>query len=155
HNLTSSRLSAIATTAAGYAAPPLAGVAAASLLGRGHAAAVLAITVVAMAMILFLTRDPITLAAVFAVGAPALATLVWGPGWLQTWVGYTEAWLLLTSEIAGLGHLVVARLYGSISPTDDAANLAEDTHIPGAVWIAGWATLIGWAVWHGVGLMWP
>ncbi|GLY43320.1 membrane protein [Amycolatopsis sp. NBRC 101858] len=146
--------SAVATTAAGYAALPLAGLAAASLVGRGHSPAVLASTVIVMLMILLLAWDPITAVAVLAVGVVAFATLLWAPGRLQTWVGTAEAWLLLTSEAAGLAHLVVARQSAG-ELKDDAAGLAALTFIPGFVWIASWAALIGWAVWHGAALLWP
>ena len=149
-----SRLSQVATFAAGYAAPPLMGLAAASLLGRGHAAAVLAITVLMMLVILTATRDVITFALVVAIGGAAAATLWWGAAWLVTGVGYVEAWLLLTSELGGVAHLVVARFTGA-DLEDDADQLARATGIPSLVWIAGWLALIGWAVWHGVGLMWP
>ena len=151
---TGSWLSEIAVFAAGYATPPLTGLAAASLLGRGHPAAVLAITVLAMAIIRVATRDVITFAVVVAIGGIAGATLYWGAAWLVTGLGYLEAWLLLTSELGGLAYLVLARVTGSYLD-DDANSLARATRIPGPVWILGWLVLIVWAIWHGVGMMWP
>jgi len=150
-----SRLSVIASTAAGYAMPPLAGLGTASLLHRGHAAAVLTLTVAAAAVLLFVSRDLLTLAVVAGIGLSAFAALAWAPGWLQTVLAYTEAWLLLTSELAGLGHLVAARLHGEVSDTDDAASLAGETHIPGPIWITAWLALILWATWKAFPLLWP
>jgi hypothetical protein len=146
-------LSRVLTTAAGYAAPPLAGLGAASLLSRGHAGAVLTITVVVMALILLVTRDVLTLGVVVGLGFAAFAALYWGPLWLQTWFGYTEAWLLLTSELGGLGHIVVNRVRGG-PLSDDAVSMARQTHVPGAVWIAAWFALICWAVAKGAVLLW-
>jgi hypothetical protein len=153
------RLSAIVVSAAGYAAPPLAGLGAASLLARGHAPMVLAVTVAAMLLLLLVTRDVITLAAVVAIGGVAATALYWGPMWGQQVVAYGEAWLLLLSEAAGLWAILDPRLrpnrYAEERGHDDADALAGETGIPGLVWIAGWAALIGWAVWTAAPLLWP
>ncbi|MEV6640726.1 hypothetical protein [Amycolatopsis sp. NPDC051371] len=45
--------------------------------------------------------------------------------------------------------------HGYHSQTDDAANLADATPIPAFAWIAAWATLIGWALWHAAPMLWP
>ena len=162
-----SPLSDFLATAAGYAMPPLAGLGAAALLHRGLAPAVLALTSVVMLFVLFFSRDLITFAAVIVVGAVVFCALRWAPEWLKNGIAYTEAWLLLTSEIGGLGALVANRRGNSHSRdtagladdaadlADDAADLAELTGIPGFVWIAAWLALIGWAVWHAVPLLWP
>jgi hypothetical protein len=97
----------------------------------------------------------ITIGCVLGVGFAAFATLRWGPVWLQVGVAYAETWLLLTSEIAGVGDIIAARFRGRVAETDDAAHLAEKTHIPGFIWIAAWLALIGWALWKGVPLLWP
>jgi hypothetical protein len=151
------KLSSVASLVAGYAMPPLAGLGAAALLHRGHAAAVLTITVVTMALLLFVTRDVLTFGSVLLVGVLAFVTLRWGPAWLQDWVAYTEAWLLLTSEIGGLAALIAGRIRGRppAHRADDADKLGDYTHIPGFVWIAGWLSLIGWGLWRGVSLLWP
>jgi hypothetical protein len=144
--------SSIATTAAGYSTPALAGLGYAWLLNRGHAPAVLAITA---ALALLVTRDGVTFICVLTVGALAFAALYWAPAWLQTWVACTEAWLLLTSEIGSLCGIVIVRFQGNWEPGDDAHNLAVQTSIPALVWIAGWFALIGWAVWNAARLLWP
>jgi len=149
-----STLSSVASSAAGYAMPPLAGLGAAALLHRGHVTAVLTLTVVTMGLLLFVARDAVTFASIALLGALMFVAARWAPGWLQAWVGYTVAWLLLTSEIGGVAVLVAGRLRGW-SGSDDAAALAEETHIPGFVWITGWFALIGWVLWHGVPLLWP
>lgn len=151
------RLSAVVVSVAGYATPPLAGLGAASLLARGHAPMVLAVTVAAMLLLLVVTRDVITLAAVLGIGAVAGAALYWGPVWAQQVVAYVEAWLLLFSEAAGVWAILGPRLrparYGD-REHDDADSLAEETGIPGAVWIVAWLVLIGWAVWAALPLLW-
>jgi hypothetical protein len=154
HTWSSSQLSAITTGAAGYAAPPLAGLGAAALLNRGHAPAVLALTATVMVLVLLVSRDLITLISVLAVGLLAFAALYWGTAWVQHWVAYTEAWLLLISEIPGLFAVVMNRVCGD-GDGDDADGLALETRIPGMVWIAGWFALIVWALWSGVPLLWP
>jgi hypothetical protein len=164
HGWYPSRLSAIAVDIAGYAMPSLAGLGAAALLHRGHAAAVLTITVTTLVLLLFVTRDAITLFSVLLVGVLVFATLYWGPVWLRNWVAYTEAWLLLTSEIGGLANIVAnrtrARRRGREQERrakydDDADHLADRTHVPASVWIVGWFVVIGWTLWHGVPLLWP
>lgn len=153
-----SRPSSVITTAAGYAAPPLAGLGAASLLARGHAPMVLAVTIAAMLLLLAVTRDVITLAAVVAIGGVAGAALYWGPVWGQQVVAYGEAWLLLLSEAAGVWAILKPRLWPARYEDrehDDADSLAGETGIPGLVWIAGWLVLIGWAMWTAVPLLWP
>ena len=149
-----SKLSSIAISMAGYAMPPLAGLGAAALLHRGHFTAVLVLTVVTMGLLLFVARDAVTFASVALVGVLMFVVARWAPGWLQAWVGYTVAWLLLTSEIGGVAALVARRVRGRPG-TDDADHLAGETHIPGFVWITGWFALIGWVLWHAVPLLWP
>lgn len=150
-----SRLSSILTSAAGYAMPSLAGLGAAVQLQRGHVAAVLALTVVAAGLLLLLSADLLTFVIVAGIGMVAFAALAWAPQWAQTTVAYLEAWLLLTSELSGIGHLAAIRLRGGSENGDDAANLAAKTHIPGFVWIAGWLALIGWALVKAFPLLWP
>lgn len=145
-------LSSIVTSAAGYAMPPLAGLGAAELLHRGHADAVLIITVVLMGLLLPVTQDLLTVASVLGVGLVAFGAARWGSVDLREFLAYAEAWLLSTSEIGGLAAIVLNRLRGATG-TDDATLLASDTHIPGVVWIVGWFGLIGWALWHAVPLL--
>ncbi len=150
-----SRFSSILTSVAGYAMPPLAGLGAAVQLQRGHAAAVLTLTVVATALLLFLSADLLTFAVVAGIGMVAFATLAWAPVALLTTIAYFETWLLLTSELSGVGHLVAARRRGRVSDGDDAAGLAKETHIPGFVWIIGWLALNIWALCKAFPLLWP
>jgi len=151
-----SRLSRIFTGAAGYAMPPLAGLAAAALLHRGYAPAVLALTIAAMALVLLVTRDLLTLAVVLGVAGVAFAALRWGEGPLQNSLAYAESWLLLTSEIGGLAAIIGNRIRnGYRGHGDDAEVLAEHTPIPAFAWIASWFALIGWALWRATPLLWP
>jgi hypothetical protein len=151
-----SPLSGVLTTASGYAMPPLAGLGAAALLHRGLAPAVLALTAVAMLFILLFTRDVLSAGAAVLVGAIAFCALRWAPGWLKNGIAYAETWLLLTSELGGLGALVANHWRGvSGEHADDAVSLADRTGIPGFVWILAWFALIGWAVWHAFPLLWP
>ncbi|MET9263657.1 M50 family metallopeptidase [Amycolatopsis sp. NPDC004079] len=151
-----SRWSRIPTTFAGYAVPPLAGLGAAALLHRGLSPAVLALTVLVMALVLLVTRDWLTFGIVAALGAIAGMTLWRGPEWLQNAVAYLETWLLLTSELGGVATLVANRVrHGSRDQADDASKLAEASPLPAAVWIAGWIALITWAIWTAVPMLLP
>lgn len=149
-----SRFSAFLISATGYATPPLLGLGAASLLARGHAPMVLALTIAAMALVLVVTRDLITLAVVLGLGGIAALALYTRLEWLQHWVAYAETWLLLLSEVTGVLVLVMARIHGR-DDSDDADDLADITGVPGVLWIAGWSALIGWALWNAVPQLWP
>ena len=151
-----SRLSSIARSAAGYAAPPLAGLGIAALLAHGQAHTVLILTTAVMLLVLLVSRDLLTIASVVAVGLVAFAAMYWGSAGMQQWVAYTEAWLLLLCEIAGLWELIKARTSGQyFEHGDDAESLTDQTHIPGPIWILAWYALIGWALWTAVPLLWP
>lgn len=156
HTGRKSRLAGIATTMAGYAMPSLAGLGAAELVHKGNGRAVLILTVVIMLAVLLVVRDSLTFVIVVLVGGTAFATLYWGSAWLQEWLAYAESWLLLTSEIGGVGALVATRrVYSRDDISDDARSLAQRTPIPDFVWILGWFAVIGWALWNGVPLLWP
>lgn len=148
-----SRFSSILVSAAGYATPPLVGLGAASLLARGHAPMVLALTVAAMLLVLVVTRDLVTLAVVVGLGGIAASALYIRIEWLQHWVAYAETWLLLLSEVTGVWVLVKRQLRGR-SDNGDASSLADKTGIPGAVWILGWTAVIVWALWNAVPKLW-
>ncbi|WP_103348065.1 M50 family metallopeptidase [Amycolatopsis sp. CA-128772] len=151
-----SGLGIVLASAAGYAMPPLAGLGAAVLLHQGRVAAVLVLTLVALVFILFFARDLLTFAVLIVVGAVVYCALRYAPGWLRTAIAYTEAWLLLTSEIDGVRILVVNRMnHGFRDRTDDAAALARRTALPSPLWIGGWFLLNGWALWHAFPLLWP
>lgn len=151
----STRPASIITSVAGYAAPPLAGLGAASLLARGHAPMVLALTVVMMALILVVARDVVTLVSVLTVGAVAFAAVYWGPLWVQHGLAYALVWLLLLAEAPGVWVLVCNRFYGHPADDDDAASLADLTGVPSLLWILGWFALIGWSIWTAVPFLWP
>lgn len=145
----------IVKSAAGYAAPPLAGLGVAVLIHRGLPRTALVLTVVMMGLVLLVGRGLRTRVSVVAVGFVAFAALRWGSPGLHQWFAYTEAWLLLLCEIPAVWILLTARLDGSASGEDDAAHLFRRTLIPGPVWITGWLVLNGWALWTAVPLLWP
>jgi Zn-dependent protease len=140
---------------AGYAAPPLAGLGIAALLAEGKVQAVLILTIAAMALVLTVSRDPLTVCCVVVVGFGAFAALYWGPVWTQLTYTYTEAWLLLLCELAGVWVLIAARFRGLDLDTDDASALWEKTSVPRPIWILAWLALNGWALWLAVPLLWP
>lgn len=152
HGWFPSKISTVLTGMAGYAMPPLAGLGVAALVHRGHAAAALALTVAATAILLIVARDWRTVVIVAGIGFVPFAVLAWAPA-LRTFLACTESWLLLTSELSGLGHLVAVRLRGT-DVRDDASILAKETYIPGVVWIAGWLALILWGIGKAVPLLW-
>lgn len=155
HSVGSSWPASIIITAAGYAAPPLAGLGVAVLIDRGQPRVALVLTVVVMGLVLLVGQGLRTRASVVVIGFVVFAALRWGSGGLQLWVAYTEAWLLLLCEIPAVWILLTARLRGSGSGKDDAAQLFRSTLIPGPVWIAGWLVLNGWALWTAAPLLWP
>lgn len=155
HRLGPSWPASIIISAAGYAAPPLAGLGIAALIDRGQPRSALLLTVVAMGLVLLVSRDFRTWAAVVVVGFVVFAAVYWGSAGLQLWVAYTEAWLLLLCEIPAVWILLTARLRGDDSSGDDAAQLFRRTLIPGPIWITGWLVLNGWALWTAVPLLWP
>jgi hypothetical protein len=149
-----SGLGAVLAGAAGYAMPPLAGLGAAVLLHRGHVQAVLVLTLAALAFLLLFARDLLTVVLIVLVGAVVYSALSYAPGWLRTGIAYTEAWLLLTSELDGVRILAVNRKQnGYKSQKDDAAALAKRTKMPSPLWIGGWFLLNGWAIWHAAPLL--
>ncbi|WP_410645483.1 M50 family metallopeptidase [Amycolatopsis sp. lyj-346] len=151
-----SGLGKVLASAAGYAMPPLAGLGAAVLLHQGRVTAVLVLTLAALVFILLFARDLLTVVVIVVVGAVVYSALRYAPGWLRTGIAYTEAWLLLTSELDGVRILVVNRLRsGFAGRQDDAAALANRTALPSPLWIGGWFLLNGWAIWHAVPLLFP
>jgi len=142
--------SSVATRVAGYAAPPLAGLGIAVLLGRGQAHTALILTIVVMVLVLLVSRDLVTVASVVAVGLVVFAAGYWGSAGVQQWTAYIEAWLLLLCETAGLWQLVKYRF-----DNDDAKALAQKTWIPRPIWILAWFALNGWALWIAAPLLWP
>lgn len=148
-------LTSIIVAAAGYAAPPLAGLGVAVLIDRGQQRSALVLTVAAMVLVLLVSRDLRTWACVVVIGFVVFAALYWGSLGLQLWMAYTEAWLLLFCEIPAVWLLLTARLHGADPDGDDAAQLFRRTLIPGPVWIVGWLVLNGWALRTAVPLLWP
>jgi Peptidase M50B-like len=149
-------LATIARIAAGYAAPPLAGLGIAALLDRGHAHTVLILTAALMVLVFPVSFGVLSKASVGAVGFATFAAMYWGSAGVQQWVAYTEAWLLLLCETVGLWALIVIRRNGSHGRlVDDAAALARKTLIPAPVWILAWYALHGWAIWTAAPLLWP
>ena len=147
--------SSVVSKFAGYAAPPLAGLGIAALLAEGQVRPVLVLTVVAMGLVLLVSRGLLTIFSVAAVGFLAFAALNWGSVEVQLLVAYTEAWLLLLCELAGVWVLVKARIRGRRPDTDDAVDLFRKTLVPSPVWILAWLALNGWALWVAVPLLWP
>jgi hypothetical protein len=149
-------LANIARGAAGYTAPPLAGLGIAALLDRGQAHAVLILTTVLMVVVFPVSRGLLSVVSVGAVGFGMFAALYWGSAGVQQWVAYTEAWLLLLCETVGLRVLIVNRRnVNRRKLTDDAAQLARRTLIPSLIWILGWYVLNVWAIWTAAPLLWP
>lgn len=145
----------VLTSAAGYAAVPLAGLGAAGLLAHGHAAGVVALLGVLALVVLPIARGMITLITVLALVVLS-GLLVWlDLAALHLWVAHLIASVLLCSGITSLLPLVLNRMHGTTSGHDDAETLRRDTGVPGPVWIAAWTGLAGWCLWLGAGLLWP
>lgn len=151
-------LSGVLTSAAGYAAPPLAGLGVAALLVRGRVGGVLGLTVFAMIILLVVARGLLTIVTVLIVGALAFCALWWGSLIIQQGVAYGLAWLLLVHEVNGLRLLTLSCWFGEDELDEglnDAEELTELTFIPRLVWIVLWAALVGWALWTALPMLWP
>lgn len=119
----------VATLLAGYVAPGLVGLAAALLLSRGYAVALLWTWVVLLALMLLFIRNLYGLAVMLVAGGLVLAATWWLSPVQQSWLGYLVTWTLLFA--APRPPLELLR---RPSRTSDAGQLAGLTTVPAALW---------------------
>ena len=124
----------VLTTAAGYAGPGLLGLAAAWLLGSGHAVALLWLVVVLLTLLLVQIRNWFGLWSVVVSGAVVLAVSWWLPGQVQSAFAYALAWFLLLAAPRPVLELGASRRRRP-TPGSDADQLARLTGVPAVMWV--------------------
>jgi len=124
----------VTTAAAGYPAPAVLGLAAASLLGAGHVDAALWGFLGLVACVLVAVRNPFGLLTVVVTGGSLAAVLWWGSEQAQGAAAYLLAWFLLAAAPRPVVELQRKRRRGR-APTSDADQLAALTGVPGILWV--------------------
>ncbi len=123
----------VATLFAGYPAASLVGLGAAWLVGAGHAAGLLWLIVVLLALMLLKIRNLYGALVVLATGAAVGLASWFAQPEVLAWIANGLAWLFLLA-----GPRPVIELLFAHAPGSDAAQLAGLTHVPRLVWILAW-----------------
>ncbi len=125
----------VLTLLAGYPAPALLGLAAATILGAGYASGLLWLLLAALALILVQIRNWFGLWSVLVTGALILALTWLGTPLVQGIGALLITTFLLLGAVRTAIELQVSRSRrGGLS--SDADQLARLTHVPGIVWAA-------------------
>ncbi|MGD9958884.1 M50 family metallopeptidase [Nocardioides sp.] len=124
----------VVTAAAGYVGPAVLGLGAASLLGAGHALAVLWLAVLLLALLLLQIRNFYGLYAVLVAGLGVFAVSWWGSAGWQSLAAYAGTWFLLLGSPRAVIELQIHRRRGR-GGSSDADALARLTGLPGLVWV--------------------
>jgi hypothetical protein len=127
-------LGRVATAAAGYVGPGLAGLGSAVLLTRGHAVAVLWLLLMLLALMVLQVRNLVGLWVLVVVGAGVWALTRWAPVELQLLASCLITWLLLLGAPRAVVELHRDRRDRG-DRANDADTLARLTHLPGLAWV--------------------
>jgi hypothetical protein len=127
----------------GYAGPPVLGVAGAILLSTGRVPAVLWLSLVLLACVLWLAKDWYSRIATALVAGLILLVLRSAGHGGQTFFAYTWIWFLLIGGIRSVLELSALRADGP-DTTSDAYKLGRMTYLPAAIWV-GFFTIVGFA----------
>jgi len=114
----------------GYLGPSLFGLGAAKLIEVGHSVAVLWLTLLLLALLLFVVRKAFSYVAVLATGVVVFLIAGFGSVGAETVAAYLVAWFLLLS---GVRVVLEDNLKAG-----DAQNLASMTHIWRGFWVLLW-----------------
>ncbi|MEV6066849.1 M50 family metallopeptidase [Nocardia sp. NPDC052001] len=125
-------LGMILTTAAGYPAPALLGLAYAGLLGAHRITLMLWLTVVLLLILLVKVRNGYGLLTVLVIGGIIVVVSWFGTDDTQAGLAYLAAWFLLLAAVRPVIELQRNRRH---EPNSDADQLARLTHVPGLVWV--------------------
>ncbi|WP_051209423.1 M50 family metallopeptidase [Propionicicella superfundia] len=126
----------VATLFAGYPAASVVGLGAAWLASTGHAAGLLWLLVVLLALMLLSIRN-LYGALVVVVGGAAVALASWyAPPALLAFGAYGLAWLFLLG-----GPRAVVEVMRSATPQSDPGQLSRLTRVPRPVWGMAWLVL--------------
>lgn len=126
----------VATLFAGYPTASAIGLGAAWLAGAGHAAGLLWLLVVLLALMLLKIRNVYGALVVLCLGAVVALASWYAPPVELGWIAIGLAWLFLLA-----GPRPVVELLFRHSPGSDAAQLAGLTRVPKFVWNLVWLVL--------------
>lgn len=126
----------VATLFAGYPTASVVGLGAAWLAGAGHAAGLLWLLVVLLALMLLKIRNLYGAVVVLALGVGVALASWYAPPRALGWIATGLAWLFLLA-----GPRPVVELLLRHSPGSDASQLAHLTHVPKLVWNLIWLAL--------------
>ncbi len=135
----------VLTLLAGYTAPGLLGLAAAWVLGTGHAVALLWGFVALLALLALQVRNWFGLWSVLATTAAVAAASYWLPQQAQSTAAHLVVWFLLLSAPRPVAELVADRA-NRRGGRSDPAQLARLTHVPAVVWVTVFAVVTGGAL---------
>jgi hypothetical protein len=144
----------IAVLLAGYPGPALFGLAAAFVLGKGYAVALLWGLLLALFILLLQIRNLFGLWSVVAFGTVVFVVSWWGSAEVQSAFAHLLTWFLLLAAPRAVLELQSSRRYGG-GRSSDADQLRRLTGVPALLWVGlfGLLTLgclaLG-AVWSGV-----
>lgn len=141
----------IVTTAAGYPGPALLGLGFAALLAGGHAAAVLWIAVVLLALLLLQVRNLWGVWTILVLGGACASVAWWGAPQVQSLAAYAATWFLLIAAPRSAWEL--ARQHRRGARGSDAEALARLTPLPAGAWVGAFLGSTLAALWVGGGLL--
>jgi hypothetical protein len=144
-------LGMIVTAAAGYLGPGLIGLAAAYVLHRQHAVALLWGTLVLLTLLLVQIRNWFGLWAVLVTAAAVFAVSWWAPPQWQSAVAYAGTSFLLLAAPRAVLELQAARRRARVRDSD-VDTLAGLTRMPATLWLA--LLLVGTLGTLALGLYW-
>ncbi len=124
----------IVTTAAGYVAPPLLGLAAAATLAAAHVTALLWGGLLLLALMLAMIRNAYGLVSVLATSAVIFLVSWFASPAVQAALAYLLTWFLLLAGARPVFELQQRRRQGE-TEFSDADQLARLTGVPGVVWV--------------------
>jgi hypothetical protein len=128
----------VATTAAGYLAPSLLGLAGAALLTAGHITLLLWTSLMLLAAMLIMIRNVYGVASVVVTGSVIFAVSWFASATVQAGFAYVLTWFLLLAGPRPVVELQRKRRRGA-APYSDADQLARLTGVPGLVWVTVFA----------------
>jgi hypothetical protein len=127
----------------GYAGPPVLGVAGAILLSTGRVLAVLWLSLVMLACVLWLARDWYSRIATALLGGLILLVLRYTGHGVQTFFAYTWIWFLLIGGLRNVFELSALRATGK-DTISDAYKLGQMSYLPAAIFV-GFFSVLGFA----------
>jgi peptidase M50B-like protein len=142
------------TALAGYATPPLLGLAFALLLSDGRITLMLWASLALLAALLIMIRNAYGVVTVVGTGALIFAVSWLGDTEIQAGFAYLAAWFLLVAGTRPVIELQRMRARHQ-APQSDADQLAQLTGVPGLAWVGVFVLNALTALVIGTGLLFP